>query len=299
MARGMRLTLLGTGTPSPSLRRQSSGYLIETRGKLIVADHGGGAFQRLLESGARPTDITHLFVSHLHSDHILDIPRLVLTRWDQSDGTVPPLKVFGPPPLAKYFDRLFGLDGAFGPDIRARSEHPASLAIFAARGGLPPRRPLETDLQEVQSGDRLDLDGLQVHVGRARHFEPILECLSYRFRTDEGDLVYAGDSGFCEALVTFAAKCDVLIAMCQYLDETPIPPKARTTAASHIEVARMAHMAGARTLVLSHLSEQFDDPHARAKAHREMAAIFSGSIIWGEDTLSLTVGGEATVRRFD
>lgn len=295
----MRLTLLGTGTPSPSLRRQSSGYLIETTGKVIVVDHGGGAFHRLLETGTRPTDITHLFVSHLHSDHILDIPRLVLTRWDQSDGTLPALNVYGPSPLARTFDSLFSPEGVFGPDIRARREHPASLAIFAARGGAPPRKPPETDLREVQPDDRLELDGLQIHVGRSQHFEPMLDCLCYRFKTEAGDLVYAGDSGFSETLVSFAAGCDVLIAMCQYLDETPVPPKARATAASHIEVARMAQMAGTRTLVLSHLSEQFDDPMAKAKAHREMAEFYSGDIIWGEDALSLTVGVAAKARRFD
>lgn len=295
----MRLTLLGTGTPSPSLKRQSSGYLLETPDKTIVVDHGGGAFQRFLETGHGPTDISHLYVSHLHSDHILDIPRLVLGRWDQSDGTLPPLKVFGPQPIARTFDRLFGPDGAFGPDIRARCDHEASLAIFAARGGTPPRHPPALDIREVQPGDRIEEDTLTVDVGRAQHFEPLLECLCFRFRTDAGDLVYTGDTGFSQAVIDFSAGCHMLVAMCQYLDETPVPPGARATAASHLDVARMANLAGARALTLTHLSEQFDDPGARARAHREMAAIYAGDIIWGEDGLMVPIDSGAGDRRFD
>jgi hypothetical protein len=47
--RPLTITLLGTGTPSPSLTRQSSGYLIEVGRDLIVWDHGPGAYHRLLE----------------------------------------------------------------------------------------------------------------------------------------------------------------------------------------------------------------------------------------------------------
>src|SRR6185312_12571929 len=65
----MRIHLLGTGTPTPSLRRMCSGYLIETGDDRIVFDHGFGAHQRLLELGVPATAITHLLLSHLHYDH--------------------------------------------------------------------------------------------------------------------------------------------------------------------------------------------------------------------------------------
>jgi ribonuclease Z len=78
----VRITLLGTGTPAPSLARQSSGYLIEVGRDVIVLDHGPGAHHRLLESGHSAVDVTHAFFSHLHYDHCLDYARLVLQRWD-------------------------------------------------------------------------------------------------------------------------------------------------------------------------------------------------------------------------
>jgi len=70
--RPLTITLLGTGTPAPSLDRQSSGYLIEVGSDLIVWDHGPGAHHRLIESGHRTIDVTHAFFTHLHYDHCMD-----------------------------------------------------------------------------------------------------------------------------------------------------------------------------------------------------------------------------------
>ena len=97
----MKLTLLGTGTPAPSLTRQSSGYLLDVGGDVLVFDHGPGAHQRLLEGGRRAVEVTHAFFSHLHYDHCLDYARLVLQRWDQGADRIPDLDVYGPPPLAR------------------------------------------------------------------------------------------------------------------------------------------------------------------------------------------------------
>ena len=60
----MRIHLLGTGTPTPSLRRMCSGYVVRAGGSTIVFDHGFGAHHRLLELGIAPTEVTHAFLSH-------------------------------------------------------------------------------------------------------------------------------------------------------------------------------------------------------------------------------------------
>src|ERR1700760_3151387 len=95
----MRIRLLGTGTPTPSLKRMCSGYVVEIGDDVIVFDHGFGAHHRLLELGIPATSVTHFFCSHLHYDHMGDYPRLLLTRWDQGAGKIPELKVYGPPPI--------------------------------------------------------------------------------------------------------------------------------------------------------------------------------------------------------
>ena len=99
-----------------------------------------GAHQRLIESGHRSIDTTHAFFTHLHYDHCMDYGRLVLQRWDQGADRIPDLQVYGPPPIARMTEQLFGPDGIYGPDIRARVEHRSSLDVFEARGGTLPRR---------------------------------------------------------------------------------------------------------------------------------------------------------------
>ena len=95
VTRGMRITLLGTGTPAPSLERQSSGYLVEVAGDTLVFDHGPGAHHRLIESGRRAVDVTRAFFTHLHYDHFMDYARLVLQRWDMGAGLIDDLDVYG------------------------------------------------------------------------------------------------------------------------------------------------------------------------------------------------------------
>ena len=68
----IRIILLGTGSPAPSLKRQSASYLIQVGDEVILLDHGAGSHHRLLEAGFRATDVTHLFLSHLHYDHMID-----------------------------------------------------------------------------------------------------------------------------------------------------------------------------------------------------------------------------------
>jgi ribonuclease Z len=191
----LSVTLLGTGTPAPSLDRQSSGYLIEAGRDVIVWDHGPGAHHRLLQTGRRSVDVTHAFFTHLHYDHCMDYGRLVLQRWDQGADRIPDLNVYGPPPIARMTEQLFGLDGVYGPDIRARIEHKSSQDQFEARGGKLPRRRPAPNVTEIHAGSMVSGEGWKITVGHAQHVQPYLECLAFRIDTSEGSICYTGDSG--------------------------------------------------------------------------------------------------------
>ena len=170
----MRIRLLGTGTPTPSLRRMCSGYVVEIGSDVIVLDHGFGAHHRLLELGIHATRVSHLFFTHLHYDHCGDYARLVLTRWDQGAGRVPDLKVYGPPPLARMSEQLFGKDGVYDADLVARTSHGCSLSIYEARGGALPRRRPDPRVTELKLGDVVSEGEWTLEVGNARHFQPYL-----------------------------------------------------------------------------------------------------------------------------
>jgi len=285
----VRITLLGTGTPAPSLRRQSSGYLIEAGGDALIFDHGPGAHHRLLESGRRATDITHAFFSHLHYDHCLDYPRLVLQRWDQGGGRVPELRVYGPPPIARMTELLFGKAGVYGPDLHARVRHESSLDVYLARGGTLPRRPPEPRVTEVHAGSVIDGKSWRVTVGQAAHVEPYLECVAFRLDSDEGSVCYSGDSSACDALVDLARGCDVLIQMNHFFSGTEPSAASRAACGSHRENAALARAAGVRTLVLTHLRPEIDTPALRADMTREIGEVFEGIVVWGEDLMEVPI----------
>jgi ribonuclease BN (tRNA processing enzyme) len=288
-AKPTKITLLGTGTPAPSLIRQGSGYLFEVGDDLIVMDHGPGAHHRLLESGHRAADVNHAFFTHLHYDHCMDYGRLVLQRWDQGADRIPDLQVYGPPPIARMTDLLFGPDGVYGPDIRARIEHQSSIDQFTARGGKAPRKRPAPRVREVKSGDVIQGNGWKVTVGRAIHVQPFLECLAFRLDASDGSVCYTGDSGASDEIVELARGCDVLIHMNHYFSGTAPSPVYRAACGNHRDNALTAKRAGVKTLVLTHLLGQIDQPRIREQIVHEIQQVFDGKVVWGEDLMQLSL----------
>ncbi|RTL48098.1 MAG: MBL fold metallo-hydrolase [Bradyrhizobiaceae bacterium] len=287
----MKIRLLGTGTPTPSLRRMSSGYVIEIGDDVIVIDHGFGAHHRLLELGIAATRVTHLFFTHLHYGHCGDYARLVLTRWDQGASQVPDLNVYGPTPLKRMTELLFAPDGVYGPDLEARTRHDCSLGIYEARGGKLPRAWPKPNITEVKLGDVVEGNGWTLAVGAAEHFSPYLRTFAFRVTTSEGSLVYSGDSGPIPSMKEFAKGCDVLIHMCHYISGTALNEGFANSCMGHVELAQLARDAGVGSLVTTHITEQFDRPGIRERVISEMSALYSGTIYFGEDGMEIPLKG--------
>jgi len=289
-AKPLTITLLGTGTPTPSLERQSSGYLIEVGSDLIVWDHGPGAHHRLIESGHRAIDVSHAFFTHLHYDHCMDYGRLVLQRWDQGAGRIPDLQVYGPTPIARMTEQLFGDSGIYAGDIAARTTHRSSLDVFEARGGTLPRLRPAPRVTEIHAGSVVNGAGWKITVGHAQHAQPYLECLALRLDTAVGSICYSGDSGgTVDSVVQLAKGCDVFIAMNHFFTGTEPTPAFRAATGNHLDNAQVAKRAGAKTLVLTHLTEQIDRPGIREQIVHEIQAVYDGTVIWGEDLMKLGV----------
>ncbi len=286
----MEIQLLGTGTPTPSLKRMSSGYLVRVANDVILFDHGPGAYHRMMEAGVEATDVTHVFFSHLHYDHCLDYARLLITRWDQGAGSIPELQVYGPPFITRMTELLIGEDGVLGPDIEARTVHPLSQVIFEARGGHLPRERPRPAVTELLSGDVAKGDGWRVTARSVRHVQPHLDCYGYRLECADGVFVYSGDSGPCKAMEELARECDVLVHMCHYLSGTELGKEFAEGCMGHLELAALGRDANVKNLVLSHLSEQMDRPGVRERIVREMSEIYSGNLFLGEVLMKIPVG---------
>ena len=284
----VRIVLLGTGSPAPSLKRQSSSYLVQVGDDVILLDHGTGSHARLLEAGYRATDVTHLFLSHLHYDHMIDYPRLLVQRWDQSAGRKPELKVFGPSPIRRITETLMGPDGLLGPDLEARVNHQASKDVFVARGGTLPRLKPAPEVTEIKAGDRFEGTGWHMRIGEAQHHQPLLNCFNFRLETEAGILAYSGDSGGVpDSLVENARGCDVLIHMCHFPSGVEPTAEFRRTTGSHMDAAEVARRAGAKMLVLSHMTPLVDRPGVKEKILVDIATVYKGPVLLGEDLMEV------------
>jgi ribonuclease Z len=141
---GMRVTLLGTGTPFPSPERFGSAILVEVAGKKLLFDCGRGVVIRLTQARVNPKDIDGLFLTHLHSDHVVGIPDLLLSGWFL--GRDRPFAIWGPPGSHTMAEHLVQ---AFAFDIRIRRVAPDPL----------PAKGVEIDAKEVEQG-KIYNDGL-------------------------------------------------------------------------------------------------------------------------------------------
>ena len=294
----MYIQLLGTGTPTPSLKRMSAGYLLRAGSRTMLFDCGPGCCHRLLEAGVRPETVTDVFLSHLHYDHCLDLVRLLMTHWDQGAGRVPELNVYGPPHTARMTELIVGDDGLFGPDLRARTRLQMSIDVYEARGGKPPRQPPRPVVRELAAGDTFDCGDCRIRVAPVIHAQPELECFAYRVEHDGASFAYSGDAGPCKSMQDLAQDCDVLVHMCHFLSGTALSSEMAKRNMGHLELAKLGQAAGVRNLVVSHVTEQMDVPGVRERIVREMAEIFAGNLYFGED-LMLIPTGDPTPAKLD
>jgi len=282
----MRLWLIGCGTPSPAPGRFGSCFVLQVGPERLMFDCGPAATYKLSQAGMRPTDIHHLFFTHYHYDHHADYPCFLLCRWDHERGEVPRLNVYGPPPLARITERLIGPQGAFADDWRVRVEHPASRELYAARGGKGPRPEPRFDIREIAAGDRIETGTAVVTAGTAVHLQPLMDCLAYRVDWVGGSVVFTGDTGRHEGLENLAQGADTLVV--NVWDHQENMSSAFTSGfCGTLDAAGMAAAAGARRLVIAHQTAGLARPGSREQAIAEMASIFKGVIIFGEEFMEL------------
>jgi len=105
----MIFTILGSGTAAPRLNRNMSGYLLEIEKKKILFDSGPGTIRQLLKLKTSLSDIDHIFYTHLHNDHINDLPAIL---WSNNYGVYrkKPINLYGPKGFKKYFSISTGMN---------------------------------------------------------------------------------------------------------------------------------------------------------------------------------------------
>ncbi len=276
----MKLTVLGSGSPEAYVRRASSGYLLEIGDDKILFDCGGGVFDNLVRSGCLPSDITHLFFTHLHTDHMMDYARLVHAAWDEG---APPLKVWGPTPIARQTELLFGKDGVLSPDLIARTELAPSQQVWVARGGTLPRAWPAPEVTEISPGFSFEGDGWVLKSCEVPHAQPAFDCMAFSVEADGKKFVYSGDAGICPALSKLQSDADFLLHWCYRLSTDDVHPAIAAFSPTPTDIATSAQASGVKRLLISHFRIHMDSDAGHESANMELSNHFKGIAGIAED----------------
>lgn len=283
----MKLHILGAGCPDPHPARYGSGFCLDLGEERILVDCGPATTWKLSMVGLHPINIDTLFLTHHHTDHNVDFPCFALTRWDIDHGDCPPLKVYGPSPTKAFCDAVLALDGPWAADIDARLKAPASHYCHAQRGGSLPRWKPQTHATDIESGFTLETDRWRVKAVQVQHVEPYLISLAYRFETDQGSIVFAGDCTDCDSLRELAKDVDTLVMCCTFLANEKTAPQIFECVAGVPEVIAVGQAANPKRIILTHANRRFTRPGLREKAVSQIARSFDGELLFPDERITI------------
>ena len=199
MAGTMKVTLLGTGTPTPRLSNFSASTLVEAGSEKLLFDIGRGSTIRLFQKHVPLGAITAHFITHLHSDHIVGLPDLWLSGWVGTPwaSRTSPMVVFGPKGTVAMTENL---TKAFSEDIRIREddEH------------LPPEG-VAFDARDIAPGLVYGKNGVKVTAIEVNHGEKIKPAFGYVIEYDGKKVVLSGDTKYDERIANAAKGADLLV----------------------------------------------------------------------------------------
>ena len=282
----MKLICLGTGSPEPNPRRASSGYLVEIGGASYLFDMGGGVMDRLIASGRMPWEVDQVFFSHLHSDHMIDLPRYLHACWDKSSDAIID-KITGPAPLQRICEAPFKPGGFLHHDLIARTENQGSVEVYRQRGGVGPRPGPKINVTEIEPGWAYDDEAVHISTFAVQHAGPQLLSLGYRLteKATGNVLVYPGDSALTSELAEGCKDADLLIHWCfREVDDTRFDTITRLSPDA-AQIGDFARANGVKRLLLTHFRPSMDAELAREQAQKA----FGGEVVIAEDLMEITL----------
>ena len=216
----MRLTVLGCSGTFPGPDSPCSGYLVEHDGYRVVVDLGAGALGPL-QRHCDLLDIDAVVVSHLHTDHCIDLVAYAYARRYHPGGVPPRLPVHGPVGTCERIRDAFEAPPADGLlevyDFRDLGTGPVALGPFTLTTAVV-NHPVESRAIRLEAGGRT--------------------------------LVYSSDSGECDALVDLAQGADLFLCEASWPSDPVPPPDIHLTGRQAGEHAARAQVP---RLVLTHL----------------------------------------------
>jgi ribonuclease Z len=280
--KGIRVTLLGTAS-GPRVHPGLAGIstVVEAGGERLLFDAGRGFMQRLVQAGFPMDAVTKLFLTHLHSDHVLDIPDLMLTPWSGA-GRTEPLEVWGPDGTR---DMMRHMEETFAFDIHVRRDvdenfSPDGIRVIA---------------HDIREGKVYERNGVTVTAFLVAHgrVKP-----SYGYRVDYAgrSVALSGDTSPTDNLVAFCKGVDVLIheaidpeVLRKLVPSQPVLDAIVRRHTTPEQAAGVFSRASPRLAVFSHSP-------GTAAIVEQTKRLYSGRVEMGEDLMVIDIGDEVRVR---
>jgi ribonuclease Z len=288
------IVITGTGVPHLAPGRAGPGAFVRSGDVRLQFDAGRATALRLCEAGVRIQDLTALFVTHHHSDHLTGLTDLLFVRWLETPDRFVPLPVVAPNgPSTRFLEHMMD---PWVDDLQVRTEHI----------GRTDRPDPEVHGFDVGEGPIVvwEDEGAGVRVtAQAVHHEPVTPAVAYRVDTPDGAVVISGDTIVCDEIADLAAGADVLVheafrrdALTPFFDARPHLRHIAAYHADTVELGAQAERIGIPRLVLTHLipspapgfvtEEDFADDVRRGG--------YTGEVIVARDLTTVTLGRETT-----
>jgi len=279
----LKVVVLGSGVgPLVNLEQFGASILVEAGGERLLFDCGRGATLRLAEAGVPIGSISRLFLTHLHSDHVIQIPDLLLTGW-AGGGRIVPLEVWGPEGTRDMMEHLLQ---AFAFDIRMRRDVDERV----------PGDGIKVISHDIGEGVIFDDRSIKVTAFLVDH-SPVAPAFGYRIDYRGRAVVLSGDTRVSDNLIRFAEGVDVLVhevldagTLQQWLPNNP--ELVQSILAKHTtpeQAGEVFSRVKPRLAVYSHA------PNAD-RVFEETRRIYAGPLQGAEDLLMIEVGEQINVR---
>ncbi len=271
-----RVVMLGTGVPFPDPDRFGPATVIVVDSTAYLVDCGVGVVRRwgaAIRANALPLrvyDLRTVFVTHLHSDHTLGYPELILTSWTVERPPRRPLMAYGPVGLVSMTDHILA---AYAADIHIRTDSGGELA------GVSPPAVVAHEIEPgvVYQDSRVTVTAFLVHHGTWP------QAFGYRFQTPDKVIVISGDAGPPSTVPEQCQQCDILIHEGGYVTPSGTQPLGYQESfhTSAVELAAIANISRPRLLILYHQGPL--TPEQQAERLQAIRSRYNGAVVMAKD----------------